>query len=294
MIYEIKNDSIAVKCTTAGGTITSIKDKNGLEYLWQGDPDFWKGQAPVLFPICGTLRNNTAKIGDGMRANMPRHGVARHCEFTLTEKSDSKLVFKIESSPETLQSYPYSFIFSTIYKIIDSKLYITYKVTNTDNKSMPFFVGAHPAFNCPLYNDETFDDYYIEFEKEETCDVPKIDMNTGLIDINNREPLMNGEKILNLRHNLFYKDALIMHNILSRKVSLLSKKTGKGLDFEFPDFPVLQIWSSANDGPFVALEPWMGIATCSDEDDVFEHKRFVQFAEPCESKEYTHIINLRY
>ena len=34
---------------------------------------------------------------------------------------------------------------------------------------MPFFVGGHPAFNCPIVAGDDYTDYYVEFEKEETC-----------------------------------------------------------------------------------------------------------------------------
>lgn len=37
---------------------------DGLEYLWQGDAEYWSGQAPILFPICGSIRDNKAVIGN--------------------------------------------------------------------------------------------------------------------------------------------------------------------------------------------------------------------------------------
>ena len=52
------------------------------------------------------------------------------------------------------------------------------------------------------------------------------------------------------------------------------------------------VWSSANDGPFVALEPWSGTSTCSDEDDVFEHKRGVRFLEPGEHETLSFVIEI--
>ena len=55
---------------------------------------------------------------------------------------------------------------------------------------------------------------------------------------------------------------------------------------DFDGFDYLGVWSAANDAPFVALEPWRGTATGTDEDDVFEHKRGMDFLEPGESAEY--------
>lgn len=55
---KLKNDELTVEFKPEGATISSIKDRDGVEYLWQGNPEYWGGQAPVLFPICGSLRND--------------------------------------------------------------------------------------------------------------------------------------------------------------------------------------------------------------------------------------------
>ncbi len=60
MTIELKNEYLTVQFKTLGGQLTSIKDKDGIEYLWQADPNYWNGQAPILFPICGSLRNDWA------------------------------------------------------------------------------------------------------------------------------------------------------------------------------------------------------------------------------------------
>ena len=73
MDYTLKNECLEVRFTTKGGTLTSIKDSKGTEYLWQGDAKYWSGQAPVLFPICGSIRDDRAKTLDGKELAMPRH-----------------------------------------------------------------------------------------------------------------------------------------------------------------------------------------------------------------------------
>ena len=65
--------------------------------------------------------------------------------------------------------------------------------------------------------------------------------------------------------SLFYRDALVFSNLESTCVSLKSRKSGRGVMMEFSDFPMLGIWSAANDGPYVALEPWTGCATAVSE-----------------------------
>ena len=42
----LKNDCLAVMVSPAGAELRSIKQNNGEERLWQGDPEWWNGQAP--------------------------------------------------------------------------------------------------------------------------------------------------------------------------------------------------------------------------------------------------------
>ena len=78
MDYVIKSGELTVGVTTKGGQFTSMKDQNGVEYVWQADPAYWANQTPLCFPIVGSLRNKTATIGNGKTATMERHGVVRN------------------------------------------------------------------------------------------------------------------------------------------------------------------------------------------------------------------------
>ena len=81
----LENEYLRVEFSTLGGALTSIKDKDGVEYLWQGNPEYWGGQAPVLFPICGSVRNDKVmfkKAGKEIWGQIPRHGLVRKSEFT--------------------------------------------------------------------------------------------------------------------------------------------------------------------------------------------------------------------
>jgi galactose mutarotase-like enzyme len=64
------------------------------------------------------------------------------------------------------------------------------------------------------------------------------------------------------------------------------------VELSFEGFPYLLLWSTANHGPFVAMEPWTGLSTCSDEDDVFEHKRNVTILKPGEEKQLEYKISI--
>ena len=210
MVIALKNDDLEVQCKTFGGELSSVRNKEGIEYLWQGDPEYWSGQAPVLFPICGSVRNGQVQyhLKDGVKTGqLPRQGLIRKREFALKEQTDHRLVFEITSNDESLQNYPYHFRVEIAYELKGKEITITYRVQNLESDQvMPYFIGGHPAFHCPLLADEDYEDYELIFEKEESCSVPLLFTETGLVDRLQRTPFLDHSRSLPLRHELFEKD----------------------------------------------------------------------------------------
>ena len=59
---------------------------------------------------------------------------------------------------------------------------------NRSDEVMPFFLGAHPGFNCPLTEDTAYEDYYVEFDQEENCTSATPLPENGLVDRKARQP----------------------------------------------------------------------------------------------------------
>lgn len=131
MKYLLKNDRLEVGFTSLGGALTSIKNEAGTEYLWQGDPEYWSGQAPVLFPICGSLRDNKAVTKDGKQIQMPRHGIVRKEEFKLESEKEDSICFSISENEEMMDKYPYPFTLTMEYSLKENRILVTYGVKNT-------------------------------------------------------------------------------------------------------------------------------------------------------------------
>lgn len=285
MVIEVKSDQLTVQFKTLGGALSSIKDREGIEYLWQGDATYWSGQAPVLFPICGSLREDTAfyshEDGTETKGNIPRHGLVRKKEFDLVDQTENSVTFAIEDDENTYQNYPYHFRLEITYLVTSKIVRTQYKIYNKEtNKVMPFFIGGHPGFNCPLLDDETYEDYYLEFEKPETCSVPKPFPKTGMLDFKDRSPWLNNQKELDLNYDFFNYDAVTLDELESRSVALRSRKHDKGLKLHFEEFSNLIVWSTLNKGPFIALEPWSGLSTSLEEGDRLEDKKDVKILKP--------------
>ena len=281
----LKSDQLNVEFQTLGGALSSIKDKDDVEYLWQGDPTYWSGQAPVLFPICGSVRNDTVlydnEDGSQKEGKIPRHGLVRKKEFTLVEQTDNSVTFAIEDDEEMYANYPYHFRLEITYTVTGKTIRTQYKIYNKEaEKSMPYFIGGHPGFNCPLLDDEVYEDYYLEFEKPETCTVPKPFPETGMLDLKYRNSWLNNQKEIDLNYDFFSYDAVTLDELESRTVALRSRKHDKGLKLDFKEFPNLIVWSTLNKGPFIALEPWSGLSTSIEEGDRLEDKKDVKILKP--------------
>ena len=284
MVIEVKSDQLTVQFKTLGGALSSIKDRDGIEYLWQGDATYWSGQAPVLFPICGSLREDTAFYshadGTETKGSIPRHGLVRKNEFELVDQTENSVTFAIEDDENTYQNYPYHFRLEITYLVTGKTVRTQYKIFNKEtSKVMPYFIGGHPGFNCPLLDDEAYEDYYLEFEKEETCSVSRPFPETGLLDFQDRSPWLVSQKEVDLSYDLFSVDAVTLDELQSKSIALRSRKHEKGLKVNFQEFPNLIIWSTLNKGPFITFEPWSGLSTSLEEGDHLEDKKNVRLLE---------------
>lgn len=276
MTVEIKSESLKVQCLQEGAMLHSLL-KDGVEYLWQGDKKYWAGQAPVCFPIAGVLRDSKA-VAFGKPCVMKRHGIARINPFEIAEKGSNYVAFVQHSNSETKKSFPFDYSLEIQYTVLKNSVTTRYTVKNTGKDKLPFVIGGHPAFNCPLEEGKVFSDYSVEFSGAVNQKCLRPDVETGLIDISKRYDVLDAPNKINLDHSLFDLDAMVFDNIKPK--SALLSAGGRGVKIDYQDFDNLLIWSSSNGGSFVALEPWTGISTCSDEDGVLEHKRGMTILEP--------------
>lgn len=273
------------------GTMLNSLNKNNTEYLWQGDAKYWAGQAPVCFPITGVLPNGEMEAF-GKRCTMKRHGVARINPFEVLEQHKNSVTFVQRSDENTKRDFPFDYELKIKYTINGDTVTNEYIVTNTGEDKLPFVIGGHPAFNCPLSNGEKFEDYKVVFDKNITKPCLRPNHHTGLVNVFEKFDEMHGGDTLSLVHELFEeKDALIFENCEAKSATLIGK-SGKGVKIEFQDMNNLLIWSAVGNAPFVALEPWTGLASCNDEDGLFEHKRGMTVLEKDETASFKFKITM--
>ena len=280
MEYRIENDYLIVKIKSKGAELFSIEGtKTQREYLWGADPAFWGKTSPVLFPIVGTLKEDTYYYND-KPYSLTRHGFARDEEFTVEEQDKTSITFLLKSTPASLAKYPFDFELRIRYEVREQFLYTTYTVDNTGQEDMYFSLGAHPAFKVPLSDGLAYTDYFLEFSKKEDADRWPINKE-GLIEEDSK-PLLDDTIRLPLTHQLFYNEALVFKDLNSDVISLRSTKDPHGFDFHFKGFPFMGIWA-AKDADFVCIEPWCGIADSVSHDQQLIDKEGIEQLEPGDS-----------
>jgi galactose mutarotase-like enzyme len=256
-MFIIENQQVKVSILPKGAELQSIFHKTlQQEYMWSGDAAFWSKHSPLLFPIVGTLKDNTYYF-EGKPYTLSRHGFARDLEFVAESRTGDSIGFLLRSDDATRAVYPFEFELRVIYRLLPGGMSTTYQVRNPAEKTLYFSIGGHPAFKVPLVAGTTYSDYYLEFDRKETA--PRWPISgDGLIE-REPQPLLKDGQIIPLTKELFAKDALVFKHLESKGASLRSGRTERGLRMDFPGFPFLGVWAAPK-ADFVCIEPWCGIA----------------------------------
>lgn len=276
MSYVLENDFLSISANNHGAELHSITGKKeNTEFLWNGNPQFWKYHAPLLFPIVGKVKDNTYRI-EKESYTLPQHGLGRLNKFDLIENNDNSLCFKLDYSDDTLKVYPFKFSLIVKYTLIDSTINISYTVKNLDDSTIYFSIGSHPAYMCPILEGESLNDYYFEFNKKEDAKIMLLNTSNGLFS-GELKPFLKDENKINLSKELFKNDALVFKSseLNSNIISLKSKNHNKFIEFDFTNFPYLGLWAPPTGAPFVCIEPWFGHADYESFNGDFKEKEGV-------------------
>lgn len=292
MRIELKRGAYTAVVDTHGGELVSFQDGQGVEYIWGGDPKSWPGQNPNLFPIVGNLMDGRVSIG-GRTYEMARHGFARRSEFTVAEQGEDYVVMELRQSPETLERYPFEFVFRVRHQLIDSGFRTQFEVQNPGKEDLLFCVGAHTGINCPLRAGERFEDYRLVFDEVEDARsiVPSAQ---GYVSAK-REHILDHTDTIALDHATFDRlDTVIFEGLRSKGVTLRHKDGGRSVRMEFGEFPMVAFWTMPKaDAPYICLEPWHGCSALEGESGELADKPHVIRLAPGGEKKLKYTVELR-
>ena len=292
MRYKLFCGGLQAAADTFGGELVSLQDPSGTEYIWHGDPAYWGGRNPQLFPIIGKLKNDTVCF-DGTPYPIPKHGIARKREFTLLEQEENRVVMELRENEASLALYPFPFALRVEHCLDREGFTTTIEVENTGTRPMPFTFGGHPAFRCPMFENTRFEDYQVVFDRPETASTILVTPQ-GLLSSADPEPVLKDQDTLTLDYSEFARlDTYILEGLASAAVSLRHKDSGHGVRLDFSQFPMLGIWTvGTKQAPFLCLEPWHGCPAYDNDSGEFLHKPHCITLAPGETKKLSYSVTI--
>lgn len=270
-MITLENEELLVTVSEEGAELQKIyHKKEELDYLWDGNPEYWGRHAPLLFPIIGRLNEDKYKK-DGKLYEMTQHGFARDKTFKVGSQSNESVEFVLEQDEDTLVHYPYDFKLTVTYTLKGSLLAVDYKVKNNSNEQMPFSLGAHPAFNVPLKKDESFDDYTVTINPREEAYYFESDP----LPFRNGKRSVLGEMkngVMALNHATFDEGLIIIDEPKMDTITLEGPEK-HGVTLNVAEFPYVCLWTKEEaNAPFLCIEPFFGLPDIAGEIGELEHK----------------------
>ena len=281
MDYIIENEYLKVTVTTKGAQIKSVLRKcDGVEHIWQANPEVWGFHTPILFPHAGKVVDGIIEAKGGVYESK-QHGFARLAEHEFVEQTADTIVLELRSSEETLKNFPYEFALFSTFTLENDTLHHTLTVENWDEEKLPFGIGYHPGFAVPFDDKHVATDYELRFSELES----PICLNclpTGLVQ-NNHYYLGSNITALPVDEQLFANDSHCMTNLKSGKIGLYEKGTGRGVVCDIEEFPYCLIWSKPGMPQFVCIEPWHSLPSPEGGSRKWEEKPAAAILAPGES-----------
>ena len=248
---SISTSGLSACISATGAELVRLQDGEARDLLWDGDPAFWTGRSPLLFPIVGEVKGNRIAVA-GTPYEIGRHGFARTSRFALVASEATRCTWRLEASDETRRQYPFAFRLDVTYRIDGGTLQVAAEVTNLGDGLMPASFGFHPALRWPLPYGKPRDAHAIVFEQDEPAPIRR--PIEGLLSrAEYATPVRDGRLLLH--DGLFEAGALVFDRLASRSLVY-----GEALRVSFSGMPHLGIWTKPGAG-YVCIEPWQGHAS---------------------------------
>ncbi|WP_134497488.1 aldose 1-epimerase family protein [Microvirga pakistanensis] len=286
MTVTLSNAHLKARISLQGAELIDLCDEEGRDLLWDGDPAFWTGRSPLLFPVVGRLRDDRALV-DGRAYAMKQHGFARISTFDMVDASPEVCRLRLAASPATRERYPFDFRFDMTYRLQGARLMFTASILNPESRAIPVSFGFHPALRWPLPYGGEREAHEIRFDTEEPASLHRL--SDGLIGEATRPSPLQGGRLL-LRDELFEDGALVWSTLASRTVRY-GVPGRRSITVSFPGMPHLGIWTKPGAG-YVCIEPWQGYADPVGFEGELRDKPGIVMIPPGENRHFTMEIAL--
>ncbi|MBR3560854.1 MAG: aldose 1-epimerase family protein [Oscillospiraceae bacterium] len=291
MFVTIHNQALTVRIEDAGAQLASIRDRRGVEYLWQGDPAIWNRRAPLLFPFIARLKDEQYLLR-GKPYHMPTHGFCRSAPFTVETQSETGVTFRYADTEQTRESYPFSFVLRVTYTLEGSTLVKTHRVENRSDEPMLYELGGHDGYRAPIEAGESMGDYAIRFPGVDAVTPYGMDAQNMITPKTVTRPLQNGR--MPLKPSAYDLDTIILDGLPERRAVLVDGNDRPRVSVAFDDFPYLGVWTAAKDFDtnYVCIEPWTSLPDATFVGREMKDKAGVRTLAPGAAEELTYRVTI--
>lgn len=272
MLLTLENQHIRLAIDPCGAQLRSLVNKaSGQEYLWQPTEGVWTDSAPWLFPVIGQLRGGAFRYR-GKEYMMPMHGFAGRADFTAERVTAEKAVLILEATEDTLAVYPWRFRLETTVRLDGRRVLVQAAVTDLDEDTMYFSIGAHPGVHCAPGD-------HLVLNNPQELPVYRLNEATHLLRTAPAETLAP-HAVLTLEEALFDEDAMLLRGGQVTEL-LLHRQNGADLRFTCDATPWLGLWSRRRKGlNYVCIEPWFGVDDPEDASGDITRKLDIEHLQP--------------
>ena len=253
-MIRIAGDALAVIVSELGAELQDIRDAAGRDWLWNGDPAWWTGRAPILFPVIGVVNGGVVRV-DGRTLPMDKHGFARRRTFAVAAQDEASVTLRLTADDDTRAAYPFDFTLDIRFAIAATTLTVEATVGNGGAAPMPASFGFHPALRWPLPGAGARADHIVRFASPEPAPIRRIGANGLLVATPYPTPVAG--ETLHPTDALFVDDAIMFDAPASRAL-WFGVPEQPGVRLAYDNLPQLGIWTKPG-APYLCLEPWQGI-----------------------------------
>ena len=289
MTYTLRSKKITYTFSDLGGELISAKNDKGEEFIWRGEESIWNKHAPLLFPLCGRLKNAKYTYG-GKEYELGAHGFLSKTVMNVTEQTESSITFELTSSDDTRAVYPFDFSLTAVYSIEGDTITAKICVKNRSECEMPFMLGGHPGFSTDI-GGLVLEDHYLDFGVD-TLDIYPIINKSFVSPTSKKYSLKDGRMPLTRKElvdlaTVVFKDAPMT-------VTLASDKSEHKIIFSYSEsLPYFCIWTAESEkAQYVCLEPWSGVPNDGVSDEVFETRPGMVRLAPGDSADFEYKITI--
>lgn len=219
-----------------------------------------RGGNPILFPFCARCYDDGDverwRDAQGRRLPMPRNGIARQGNFTLTESSPTGFTARFQNDTDAaFSAYPFQYTFEVRYRFEELALHVDLSLTNADKDDIPWSAGHHFYFALPWHANLSRSDYRIQLQAKKAFRQAD---DGSLIDVGvpERETALDDLELIDRCHARF-KQPQIQFGPKGGDEDITLWLGGQAAGTPNP-WHSLTTWTEADDSPFYCVEPWMG------------------------------------